>query len=95
MSTKNPFTPSERKGVIIIAAIALLITGIGLIPGFNDGGSTSVAPEVEIIVPQDSVTSGHEKNRKVKKRKNSDGSTGKKQKVKKPVRKRNPLDEPV
>lgn len=48
---KNPLTSSERRGVIVVAALALFITGIGLIFRQCDSKDDDISPaDIEVLV---------------------------------------------
>ena len=87
----NPLTASERRGIIVLAIVALLITGAGVGMSFLHKGKTiETVPEISVLVEGDSLDNGSssKKNRKTTKK-------NKKTKEKKVYRRRSPLDEPV
>lgn len=96
-------TSSERKGILIIAGIALAITGLGLVFSFigSNIGHEDNKPEITTVINQDSVSSDEnemddrQKNKKNKSDKKSSSGTKKSSKPKKTYRTRNPLDEDV
>ncbi len=50
MST-NPLTSSERRGILILAILSLLITGVGLCVAYCDRPATTIEPkEVEVLL---------------------------------------------
>lgn len=59
MSKKNPLTASERRGILIVAAISLLVTGGGMLInrcGRPDSGLLEEnVPQVEVLLSQDSL----------------------------------------
>lgn len=94
---KNPLTASERRGILIVAGIALLLTGGGWIVSRCQRPPIDVSPqEVTILMHGDSLSSDKDKMQKKRKRKTrKDSVSSKKKKVKKTYRQRNPLEEPV
>lgn len=99
---KNPLTSSERRGIIAVAALALLITGAGLWLSRCGRPETTVTPEeVEVLLDGSSSREGYSestndsisKGNKSKKR--DRGSSGSKKKGNKSYRKRSHLDEHV
>lgn len=94
---RKPLSSSERKGVLAVAGIALLITASGLIVSWCSKPESRLEPaDVQVITAGDSVSPGssrrsreHGDSAKVRKKKPA------KQKVKKVYRKRSPLDEKV
>lgn len=98
---KNALTASERRGILVVAALALLITGAGWVVSVCQRNLPEEdMPEVEVLVRGDSVTddggskkmSG--KTRKKKKEK-SDSLGNKSSKTPKKYRRRSPRDEAV
>ena len=91
----NSYTASERRGVIVIALIALLIMGIGAgVTLYNKSeGANERAPKV-VEYPEmiDSVAVKEEQAQPSKTKSASKKSTSKSKKV---YRRRSPLDEPV
>ena len=96
----NSYTASERRGVIVIALIALLIMGIGAgVTLYNKSeGANERAPKV-VEYPEmiDSVAVKEQKAEPSKKKTSKTKSVSKKStsKSKKVYRRRSPLDEPV
>ena len=99
MSNKS-YTASERRGVIAIAFLALLITALGLGLSLCGRRSQNQAPEVSEmteIVDSASIINGREKNSKKAKIVKGRGKSHKSKKSKNPktYRRRSPLDEPI
>ena len=105
----HPLTTSERRGILIIAALALLITGAGLFVGHcNRPESTVVPNEVEVLYKPDDkaqpdsvakLSKGSRKSTRKDSAGNSAKSTrmrqGKTKKEPKVYRRRSPRDEEV
>lgn len=93
---KNPLTASERRGVIAIAALALLITAGGFLFSISGSSDAQELPEptVETIVDGDTVKP-EKPGRKKKEKKARKYKKASKKKQKKNYGRRNPLDEPV
>ena len=92
----NKITSSERKGVLIIAAIALLVIALGL--GFSLYKANNSYNEGIIITtspPQEEIPETKKENRAKKSTKKSKSSSKKNVKKKTPQRQRNPIDEPI
>lgn len=103
----NPLTSSERRGIVIIGAVALLIIGSGLLLNFCKGGHDVSEPEIREIIAGDSVarsdrqapgnrvagdSAGGRPNRKSRK----DSLKGEhKERAVKSYRRRSHLDDPV
>lgn len=106
MPKKNPLTAAERRGILIVAVIALLITGSGMIAGRCNRPDIEALeaerPRVEVIMSLDSLEAAEAadstKTRK-KRKKGEKGKASKKKskpaKEKRTYRQRMPLDEPV
>ena len=98
---KNPLTSSERRGVIVVAALALFITGIGLIFRQCDSKDDDISPaDREILVDGDSLNNAAKESAEVngkrarrKRRNRSDSVSGKRERVVTAPRRRNFLDE--
>lgn len=96
---KNPVTASERRGILVVAALALAVTGCGFLMSLCNRGVPEVPPpEVEVLVRGDSVQGKDSrgksgKRRKRNSKKDSVGNAG--NKAPKKYRRRNPLDEGV
>lgn len=97
---KNPLTASERRGILVVAALALIITGTGWVVSMCQRPTpTEPLPELEVLARGDSLSDdsvgkrpGRKKGRR-RSRKDSIGGKGKK--APKQYRRRNPLDEGV
>ena len=93
---KNPMTSSERRGILVVAAIALLITGAGLLVPECGRNKCEVSPEeVEVIVRGDSAGGESSGKMKEKREKRHKVSSSGKEKKKKTYRRRSPRDETV
>lgn len=104
---KNPVTASERRGILVVAALALLIIATIFFVNRCVRSSESLPPpEVKIISLPDTVSSdslpSKDKREKRKKRKKHESDTlrhkkkgSSKGKTKKFYRTRSPLDETV
>ena len=96
---KNPVTASERRGIIVVAVLALLITGGGwLVSTCRRQSPETVPPEVAVLVRGDSVGDGvgESSGKRKKNRKDSTGSSkSSKSKSPKTYRRRSPRDESV
>lgn len=95
---KNVLTASERRGILVVAALALLITGAGWIVSMcRHNDPEEVMPEVEVLVSGDSVqeeVSGTDSTRRKHRRRVRKDSVGAKDaRQRKQYRRRNPLDE--
>ncbi|MCH5225707.1 MAG: hypothetical protein J1D77_06880 [Muribaculaceae bacterium] len=104
----SSYTASERRGIIIIGLIALLIIGWGVGVSFcsrGNGVESPPYPEVEersdlvdsIYMKEKEVSTSSKNNNKEKRESKSSKSkkSSKPTKSKKTYRKRSPLDEPV
>lgn len=97
--SRTSYTASERRGILAIAVIALLIIGFGTIFSFCNNRLEAENEELKVIEhPEmiDSIAVKHKKDNSLKtrsKKKNKAGSN--KTKTKKTYRQRSPLDEPV
>lgn len=94
---KGKVTASERRGIIVVAALALLITGSGWLASTCRRHADEVSPpEIEVLVngenPDGDVSDAGGKNRSERMRKDSAGS---RQKSRKTYRRRSPRDEGV
>lgn len=82
---KNQLTASERRGILVVAAIALVITAAGWIVSLcSRPAAENPMPEVEVMVHGDSVSMKDSV-------KNVKNTTKRKRKF----RRRSPLDEKV
>lgn len=95
---KNSYTSSERKGILVIALVALLIIGSGVVLALC-GRPRERVEEIPVVVEYpEAVDSTYLKNENETKKntksktKNTTSSATKTQKI---YRKRSPLDEPV
>ena len=97
--SRSSYTASERRGVLAIALISLILIGIGMGAAFIGDGKAE-AEEIPAVIEcsqfVDSVAKKEaqknpDKKASARKKKNSN----KKEKAKKVYRRRNPLDEPV
>ena len=93
----SSFTASERRGIIVIAVISLLIIGGGVVIALC-GRNPQTEKEIPVVVvhPEmaDSVPEGSNKEKSVKKNSKKKSSSSK-NKTKKSYPRRSPLDEPV
>lgn len=94
MANKS-FTASERRGILIIAILALIITGAGLL--LHNGGKEEIRDSIEIqeMVNSIDTTNYQKKNLEKSKKKRKKSSKGNKDKSKKTYRRRSPVDETV
>ena len=100
----RPYTASERRGIIAIAILSLLIIagGVGF-SLFKNTNSDTVPGINEMTELLDSVATenavkdktGRKKDKKASSSKSGKKSNGKKKSTKKTYRERSPLDEPV
>lgn len=105
---KNSLSASERKGIIVIALVALLITGAGIFFSLfrsNDQSEINPGAEAEIIVNsegseinenrgKEQKNKNSNRKKKGKKKKGSKKGSGKKNSPKE-AKRRSPLDEVV
>lgn len=92
---KNSFTSSERRGIIAVAALALLITGCGFwLSRCGRPESTITPAEVEVLLDGSGKSRSPEKERKdtLSKKKRSGAGNKRKSEIYVP---RNILDESV
>ena len=100
--SRHSYSSTERRGVIAIALVALIIIALGIgFSYFRGESGQKEKPRItemtefldtlnnDIDKPEISSNSAAEKTRK------KTNSTSKKSKTKKTYRKRNPLDEPI
>lgn len=106
MAKKNPLTASERRGIIVVAAISLLITGAGMVVSRCDRPDPEElernAPRVEVLLSADSLQANDTVTQKNRKTRGKGKTRGKKKSARTgKVRAdsmyltRNPLDETV
>lgn len=101
MARLNPLTASERRGILAVAFIALLITASGLLLSLRGPSEMPDKEEVEIWIANDTVkqtdnaTGINSKSGKSKGKKSGKTKKGSKKKGKKTYGTRNPLDEEV
>ena len=95
MMRGNPFTASERRGIIAVAALSLVVTGGGVALSYCGRPERVVTPpEVEVLLHPDSVgNTGREDS--VSPGKRGKGKERKKGGEKKPRLRRSPLDEDI
>lgn len=97
--SRSSYTASERRGVLAIALVALLIIGLGAgISFFNNSAEAENEPLIVKEQPQmvDSMAMKDKKQKKDSKSKSKKKSkSSPKTKTKKTYRQRSPLDEPV
>lgn len=91
--SRSSYTASERRGVLVIAIISLLIIGSGLIISHFYGGyeqeiESPVVTEHPEMIDSLEIKSRESKSTKKKSKKRST-------KTKKEYRQRSPLDEPI
>lgn len=101
---KNPVTASERRGILVVAALALLIIGTAFLTNRCDRSSLPTPPpEVKTVTLPDTLSPDSLQTAGKKIRKGGKNHTdslrrkkkGRKGKAKKTYRTRSPLDEPV
>ena len=97
---KNVLTASERRGILVVAALSLVITGAGWIVSMCQRSVPQEAmPEVEVLLRGDSVSESRsdgdsvKKKRRRRSRKDSVGNKRNPQPMQ--YRKRSPIDEIV
>ncbi|MCH5235399.1 MAG: hypothetical protein J1E16_08880 [Muribaculaceae bacterium] len=99
MSHSN-YTASERRGLLVIALVALLIVGSGVVLALC-GRPRERVEEIPVVVEHPEIVDTANLNsvkEKKSKKKRKDSSTDKKSRSKKEsksYRRRNPLEEPV
>lgn len=95
---RNALTASERRGILVVAGVALIITacGWGMSMCRHDAPEENI-PEVEVLVRGDSTTGGDTTAMRKKRRRNNKNDSVSRKKVKshKQYRRRSPLDEPL
>lgn len=96
---RSSYTASERRGILAIALVSLLIIGCGAIfslcgRGGNSGENIIMVEEHPELVDSTAVKKKQQKDSKKKSKKKSKSSSSK-SKTNKTYRKRSPLDEPV
>ncbi|MCH5230560.1 MAG: hypothetical protein J1F43_02045 [Muribaculaceae bacterium] len=100
--SRNSYTASERRGIVAIAIVALLIIALGLITSWCGRSEKQVQEIPEIVEHTEMIDTAalrfqkekaetKSQNKKFKGRKTSTS----KEKSKKTYRRRSPLDEPV
>lgn len=99
---KNVLTASERRGIIVVAALALLITGSGWVVSMCQRNMPDEEmPEVEVLVSGDSVidvaggVDGKSEKTRKRKKERFDSLGNKSSKTPKTYRRRSPRDESV
>lgn len=96
---KNPLTASERRGIIVVAGLALTITSAGwIVSTCQRPLPEEPLPEVEILVSGDSATSegdyvGSHETKKRKRRNRRDSAYSNGSNSLKTYRRRSPRDE--
>ena len=97
MGKWKPLTSSERRGVIIVAIVALLVTGLGAVVSY--WGRPSIPENLEEVENLSQVDTVFEKTNKKSKRESSAAKKKKKKKTSTKKRKtysrRSPIDEEV
>lgn len=95
--SRSSYTSSERRGILIIAILALLLIGSGVVLSLC-GRPHQIKEEIPVIINHNELIDSAEVIRRDKNRSNKK-ATGKKKshntKEKKSYRRRSPLDEPV
>lgn len=87
-------SPSEIRGILIVACISLTVIGFGFFVALTDINEPSAETgSVEIIVRGDTI--GQQENEKQISRKRGKKKFAGKKKSKKTYRKRSPMDEPA
>ena len=92
----SSYTASERRGILAVALIALLILIGGSVLSLC-GRQTSIESGQVIELPElvDSINMQSKQNKSEKSKKTKSDSSKKKNNQKKTYRRRSPLDEPV
>ena len=95
--SRKPLGASERIGIIVVAVIALIVTGAGIFMArCNRAEETVTEEDVAVIAHPDSVEEAAAKSSKSKREKtDSAGYKKVRQKHTRPARRRSPLDEPI
>ena len=99
--SRSSYTASERRGIIVIGIIILIIIAAGVGFAFYDIGNQANQEIPEVVEHPEMVDSARlyqqqvDKSSKSKKEKKSSSKKSSKKKDKKTIRKRSPLDEPV
>lgn len=58
--SSHPFTSTERRGILIVAALSLLITGAGLFVSYCDRPASTIEPQdVEMLYKPDPVKAAY------------------------------------
>ncbi len=102
----HPLSASERRGILVVAALSLLITGAGLAVAYCDRPQQVIDPhEVEVLMECDSLAEAKadsvakaRRNAQRKQRRDSirrAKSKAKSKSNKKDYRRRSPIDEPA
>lgn len=89
----SSLTASERRGIIILAIITLLITGAGILMSFQEKRNYPELPETNVLIDGDTIGEADKSKNKKEKTKRRVKTSSKKEK--KTYRRRSPLDEPV
>lgn len=95
---KTSYTASERRGVLAIGLVALLIIGCGFVfswcsgPVDAENEKTGITEYPEMV---DSVAAAKRDSKEKKKKSGKKTKSSSKSKSKKTYRQRSPLDEPV
>ena len=96
--SRNSYTASERRGIVAIAVIALLIIGCGWGISMCSGG-IGAENEIPVVMEHpdmiDSAAVKKNLEKKTKKTERKKTKSSNKSKPKKTYRQRSPLDEPV
>lgn len=96
---RNPLTASERRGIIVVASIALIITGAGWIVSMCQRNTPEEPlPDVEVLINGDSIssdTSAVGDKKRIRRGMRNDSTKEGRKKSRKTFRRRNPLDEGV
>lgn len=98
----KPFTASERRGVLVVAFLSLLVIGAGILVGYCDRPDPqSFEPAIEVLMEGDTITPTKETKKDNKKKKSKEEGKNKKSKKTKTTKenkkygRRSPIDETV
>lgn len=93
----SSYTSSERRGILAVAFVSLVIIGLGLFFSIKNDRPENIEEVGVVEMPEliDSVAKQKNKDLPSQRKGKQKASKPKKSKQKKTYRRRNPLDEPV